>query len=289
MVKVSDETLRIRLAEFESTAASLFFVYLLLIGSLTLDEFNKLADQTNDFAVDERGEAVGDDGIMSSHPPAFVRNRLKDEQELQQLVESGRAKSEEIGLFCGSVLSLEHSLVENGTITPGSHLQRQKKVSRTNLVKQQDLESMYHELEEEMKAVLYGKSQTASQVERPSDHAVTTMNELDQTLMDPLAISSGVADSAISGGEGVIGVNEVATGNEGIVRVSEQDVQQLVAGAYDAEVEEMFLSEEEQKKKMELWEAANGDWLRQQEEKRKEKEAHGTKVTKRKKKVSVRC
>ena len=107
--------------------------------------------------------------------------------------------------------------------------------------------------------------------------------------MDPLAISSGVADSAISGGEGVIGVNEVATGNEGIVRVSEQDVQQLVAGAYDAEVEEMFLSEEEQKKKMELWEAANGDWLRQQEEKRKEKEAHGTKVTKRKKKVSVRC
>ena len=42
-----------------------------------MDEFNKLADQTNDFAVDERGEAVGDDGIMSSHPPAFVRNRLK--------------------------------------------------------------------------------------------------------------------------------------------------------------------------------------------------------------------
>ena len=35
-----------------------------------MDEFNKLADQTNDFAVDERGEAVGDDGIMSSHPPA---------------------------------------------------------------------------------------------------------------------------------------------------------------------------------------------------------------------------
>ena len=41
---------------------------------------------------------------MSSHPPAFVRNRLKDEQELQQLVESGKAKSEEIGMFFGSWL-----------------------------------------------------------------------------------------------------------------------------------------------------------------------------------------
>lgn len=82
MVKVSDETLRIRLAEFESTAASGCVTDGLGAGSLTIDEFNKLADQTNDFAVDERGEAVGDDGIMSSHPPSFVRNRLKDEANL---------------------------------------------------------------------------------------------------------------------------------------------------------------------------------------------------------------
>lgn len=67
------------------------------VGSLTLEEFNKLADQTNDFAVDERGEAVGDDGIMSSHPPAYVRNRLKDRQELQQMVEAGTMPSEELG------------------------------------------------------------------------------------------------------------------------------------------------------------------------------------------------
>ena len=32
--------------------------------------------------MDERGEEVGDDGIMSSHPPSFVRNRLKDESNL---------------------------------------------------------------------------------------------------------------------------------------------------------------------------------------------------------------
>ncbi|KAK8808222.1 hypothetical protein WA171_001443 [Blastocystis sp. BT1] len=235
VVKVSDETLRIRLAEFESTAAS----------SLTLDEFNKLADQTNDFAVDERGEAVGDDGIMSSHPPAFVRN--------------------------------QHSLVENGTITPGSHLQRQKKISRTNLVKQQDLESLYRELEEEMKAVLYGKSQSASQAEQPPERAVTTMNELDQTLIEPSHEAEGESHKTED--------REVV--KEGVT-AKEAEVQQAVAGAYDAEVEEMFLSEEEQKKKMELWEAANGDWIRQQEEKRKEKEARGAKMTKRKKKVNNR-
>ncbi|KNB43911.1 transcription factor IIIB [Blastocystis sp. subtype 4] len=254
VVKVSDETLRIRLAEFESTAAS----------SLTLDEFNKLADQTNDFAVDERGEAVGDDGIMSSHPPAFVRNRLKDEQELQQL-----PNRKKLACFLAAV--------ENGTITPGSHLQRQKKISRTNLVKQQDLESLYRELEEEMKAVLYGKSQSASQAEQPPERAVTTMNELDQTLIEPSHEAEGESHKTED--------REVV--KEGVT-AKEAEVQQAVAGAYDAEVEEMFLSEEEQKKKMELWEAANGDWIRQQEEKRKEKEARGAKMTKRKKKVNNR-
>lgn len=49
----------------------------------------------------------------------------------------------------------------------------------------------------------------------------------------------------------------------------------------------MLLNEEEQIKKKELWEAANGDWLRQQEEKRKEREQNGAKVTKRKKKQTV--
>lgn len=67
------------------------------IGSLTFDEFNKLADQTNDFAVDERGEAVGDDGIMSSHPPAFVRNRLKDEKS-QQLLSLVNGSQQQLGM-----------------------------------------------------------------------------------------------------------------------------------------------------------------------------------------------
>jgi singapore isolate B (sub-type 7) whole genome shotgun sequence assembly, scaffold_12 len=166
--------------------------------------------------------------------------------------------------------------VENGTITPGSHLQRQKKISRTNLVKQQDLESLYRELEEEMKAVLYGKSQSASQAEQPPERAVTTMNELDQTLIEPSHEAEGESHKTED--------REVV--KEGVT-AKEAEVQQAVAGAYDAEVEEMFLSEEEQKKKMELWEAANGDWIRQQEEKRKEKEARGAKMTKRKKKVNV--
>lgn len=63
---------------------------------------------------------------------------------------------------------------------------------------------------------------------------------------------------------------------------------QETKSAYDKEVEEMLLNEEEQAKKKELWEAANGEWLRQQEEKRKERELNGTKVTKRKKKQAVR-
>ena len=73
-----------------------FFCFLWFIGSLTFDEFNKLADQTNDFAVDERGEAVGDDGIMSSHPPSFVRNRLKEENS-QQLLSLINNSQEQLG------------------------------------------------------------------------------------------------------------------------------------------------------------------------------------------------
>jgi hypothetical protein len=66
-------------------------------GSLTVYEFNKLADQTHDFAVDERGEAIGDDGIMSAHPPSFVRNKLKEE-ESHQLLENGHVDAQEIGM-----------------------------------------------------------------------------------------------------------------------------------------------------------------------------------------------
>ena len=35
----------------------------------------------------------------------------------------------------------------NGTLTPGSHLQKQKKVSRVNQMKQQNLDELYQELE----------------------------------------------------------------------------------------------------------------------------------------------
>lgn len=42
----------------------------------------------------------------------------------------------------------------NGTITPGSHLQKQKKSSKSNQVKQQDLDNLYKELESEMKSIL---------------------------------------------------------------------------------------------------------------------------------------
>ena len=68
---------------------------------------------------------------------------------------------------------------------------------------------------------------------------------------------------------------------------SEEGTQTETQGKeYDAEVDEIMLNEEEQRKKKELWEAANGEWLKQ-EEKRKQREASGKQVTKRKKKPAV--
>ena len=154
-------------------------------------------------------------------------------------------------------------MVEDGTITPGSHLQRQKKASRTNLIKQHELDMLYKELEEEMQAVLCEQSSQTqkTQATEPSQEG------LDHPLLDPMApVAHGMAETQ---------------------ETPAKDVQEVVATAYDAEVDEMFLTEEEQQKKMELWEAANGEWLRQQEEKRKEKEARGARVTKRKKKSAV--
>ncbi|KAK8824438.1 hypothetical protein WA577_006835 [Blastocystis sp. JDR] len=247
VVKVSDETLRIRLAEFESTAAS----------SLTIDEFNKLADQTNDFAVDERGEAVGDDGIMSSHPPSFVRNRLKDEANL---LLSGASASQGSTSPAASN-ALEEMLVLNGTITPGSHLQKQKKSSKSNQVKQQDLDNLYKELESEMKSIL-------------SDMHVSALGELPGQTNE--------------GGETLLPLNDELLMPHS--EASEEGTQTETQGKeYDAEVDEIMLNEEEQRKKKELWEAANGEWLKQQEEKRKQREASGKQVTKRKKKPANRA
>lgn len=130
---------------------------------------------------------------------------------------------------------------------------------------------LYKELEEEMQAVLCEQSQTQkTQTTEQSQEVepIHTLNEgLDHPLLDPMApVAQGMAETP---------------------ETPAKDVQEVVATAYDAEVDEMFLTEEEQQKKMELWEAANGEWLRQQEEKRKEKEARGARVTKRKKKSAV--
>ena len=176
----------------------------------------------------------------------------------------------------------EHTLVEEGTITPGSHLQRQKRTSRTNMIKQHELDLLYKELEEEMQAVLCEQSQTqktqateASQEVEPI-HALS--EGLDHPLLDPLTPEAQAMTQTMT---------QTMTETQETQETSAKDVQEAVATAYDAEVDEMFLTEEEQQKKMELWEAANGEWLRQQEEKRKEKEARGARVTKRKKKSAV--
>lgn len=224
-----------------------------------MDQFNYLADQTNDFAVNEKGEPVGEDGMMSAHPPSFVRNRLKDEQN-RLLLESAN----------GDTSHLEKVLVETGTIAPGSHLQKQKKASPSSLLKQHDLELLYQELESEMTAVLNTFS-TPSQLSGEFDSSgVVSQND------NALGLQSGVESS-----------QRGKDAKEGDLRDAKDAMDASVTQVYDAEVDEMLLSEEEQKKKRELWLAANGDWLKQQEEKQKERELSGKKVTKRKKRTTV--
>ena len=224
-----------------------------------MDQFNYLADQTNDFAVNEKGEPVGEDGMMSAHPPSFVRNRLKDEQN-RLLLESAN----------GDTSHLEKVLVETGTIAPGSHLQKQKKASPSSLLKQHDLELLYQELESEMTAVL-NTFNTPSQLSGEFDSSgVVSQND------NVLGLQSGVESS-----------QRGKDAKEGDLRDAKDAMDASVTQVYDAEVDEMLLSEEEQKKKRELWLAANGDWLKQQEEKQKERELSGKKVTKRKKRTTV--
>ena len=157
----------------------------------------------------------------------------------------------------------------NGTITPGSHLQKQKKSSKSNQVKQQDLDNLYKELESEMKSIL-------------SDMHVSALGE----LPGPACGGGGRAGSVDEGGETLLPLNDERLMPHS--EASEEGTQTETQGKeYDAEVDEIMLNEEEQRKKKELWEAANGEWLKQQEEKRKQREASGKQVTKRKKKPAV--
>ena len=267
------------------------------VGSLTIDQFNYLADQTNDFAVNEKGEPVGEDGMMSAHPPSFVRNRLKDQQN-QLLLESSN----------GDTSHLEKVLIETGTIAPGSHLQRQKRVSPSSLLRQHDLEQMYQELEMEMTSVLAALN--AQQNGENGNEGMTDSNLVEMGKLgdgknkegnDEVgngnenenggANESGLQDSM----QGVLPTesNENNANKESEKKGEEEEKEgggegkEEEANPIDPEVEDMFLSEEEQKKKRELWLASNGDWLKRQEEKRKEREQSGKKVTKRKKRTTV--
>ena len=164
-------------------------------------------------------------------------------------------------------------LLMNGTITPGSHLQKQKKSSKSNQMKQQDLEQMYRELESEMQTIL-------------SDMNVTSLGELPGQPCSAWFPSSRVAEA----NDDLLPLSDDMMIPHPLLQppMAVRDPPEVaMAKVYDAEVDEMMLNEEEQQKKKELWEAANGEWLRQQEEKRKQREASGKQVTKRKKKPAV--
>ena len=257
-----------------------------MVGSLTIDQFNYLADQTNDFAVNEKGEPVGEDGMMSAHPPSFVRNRLKDQQN-QLLLESSN----------GDTSHLEKVLIETGTIAPGSHLQRQKRVSPSSLLRQHDLEQMYQELEMEMTSVLAAlnaQQNGENGNEGMPDSNLEEMgkleerNEKNKEGSDEMGNGNGNENGGANESElqgGLPNANNANnTNKEG---EQKEEGKEEEANAIDPEVEDMFLSEEEQKKKRELWLASNGDWLKRQEEKRREREQSGKKVTKRKKRTPV--
>lgn len=259
-----------------------------MVGSLTIDQFNYLADQTNDFAVNEKGEPVGEDGMMSAHPPSFVRNRLKDQQN-QLLLESSN----------GDTSHLEKVLIETGTIAPGSHLQRQKRVSPSSLLRQHDLEQMYQELEMEMTSVL-----AALNAQQNGENGNEGMPDSNLEEMGKLEERNGKnKEGSDEMGNGNGNENENGGANESELQgglpnannanntnkegEQKEEGKEEEANAIDPEVEDMFLSEEEQKKKRELWLASNGDWLKRQEEKRREREQSGKKVTKRKKRTPV--
>lgn len=261
-----------------------------MVGSLTIDQFNYLADQTNDFAVNEKGEPVGEDGMMSAHPPSFVRNRLKDQRN-QLLLESSN----------GDTSHLEKVLIETGTIAPGSHLQRQKRVSPSSLLRQHDLEQMYQELEMEMTSVLAALNAQQNGGNGSEGMTGTSLVETGK-LRDGDGKNKEGNDEA-ENGNGNENESELQDSMQGVLPnesnankesekkggkgEKEKEGKEEEANPIDPEVEDMFLSEEEQKKKRELWLASNGDWLKRQEEKRKEREQSGKKVTKRKKRTTV--
>lgn len=82
------------------------------LGDLSIDEFNALAYQTNDFDVDEAGNHLGDDGIISSYPPSFIKNRLKEEETLKKLTKL----QEEEGLTEGMLRKNTRKLSRGGFI-----------------------------------------------------------------------------------------------------------------------------------------------------------------------------
>ena len=71
-----------------------------------------MAYQTNDFDVDEAGNHLGDDGIISSYPPSFIKNRLKEEETLKKLAKL----QEEEGLTEGMLRKNTRKLSRAGFI-----------------------------------------------------------------------------------------------------------------------------------------------------------------------------
>lgn len=55
-------------------------------GSMTPDEFELLAQQTNNFAVDDDGCSIQDDGLVECNPPSFIKGKIKE--KLAQIKEN---------------------------------------------------------------------------------------------------------------------------------------------------------------------------------------------------------
>ncbi|KAK8814288.1 hypothetical protein WA158_008150 [Blastocystis sp. Blastoise] len=134
MVKICDSTINKRLAEFSNTVA----------GNLSIEEFNALAYQTNDFDIDEKGVSHGDDGIISSYPPCYIKNRVKEQEEIKSI--------EDIASEQG--ISKEQVLINLNIITPGSHYILPDKYNRSRLTKEGDEKKMYIDIENKLLTIM---------------------------------------------------------------------------------------------------------------------------------------
>lgn len=283
VIKVGEKTLKDRMIEFSSTPC----------GSMTPEEFELLAQQTNDFAVDDVGYSLQDDGLVECNPPSFIKGKIKEKIKEEKLKSENGSNNNPNNSNNNNNVNGNSLVTKDGCVIDLTDITTPGYVVPSNFVEKKRIKSnkVYDEMINEIKEMntILKEENEIKKDENENDNTLIEKQEQQSTELDSSENNTNTNNNnnndeitSLSQNEPLITTqpndNEITTQptqptTQQQQQQPQQSLSQSITDDDDSDIEDIdvssyLLNDNECKEKQMLWERNNKDWEEKQKEKR---------------------